>query len=94
MVDHDAVELAQIKSRSSTKIARPSSRSSGSSSRSSSVRGSTVRSKNGGDSPFGEFVLGVILICFALPLVWMNERKQVKIYQTIVRAEKAVIQKC
>jgi hypothetical protein len=26
---------------------------------------------------------GMIMICFAIPMVWMNERKQVKIYQLI-----------
>jgi len=34
---------------------------------------------SGGDkkdsNPFAEFVLGLIMICFALPAVWMNERK-------------------
>ena len=24
---------------------------------------------------FGEFIIGIILICFSLPTIWMNERK-------------------
>lgn len=39
---------------------------------------------------FGEFIAGVFLICFALPMVWMNERKQVKVYNTIKKAREAV----
>jgi hypothetical protein len=43
------------------------------------------------ESPFGEFVAGVVLICVALPMVWMNERKQVKTYKTIERGRKDVV---
>jgi len=35
------------------------------------------KTKKGG--PFGEFISGCVMICFAIPMVWMNERKQVKI---------------
>jgi hypothetical protein len=44
----------------------------------------------GGDSVFGGFIAGVVLISFSLPIVWMNERKQVKIAQTIVKAKKCI----
>ena len=43
--------------------------------------------KNEVTSPFGEFLLGCFLIGFALPMIWMNERKQVKIYKTIEQAK-------
>lgn len=42
------------------------------------------------DSVFGGFMAGVVLISFSLPIVWMNERKQVKIAQTIIKAKKCV----
>ena len=44
----------------------------------------------GGDSVFGGFIAGVVLISFSLPIVWMNERKQVKIAQTIVKAKNCI----
>lgn len=34
--------------------------------------------KDGGSSVFAEFFAGIIMIAFALPMIWMNERKQVK----------------
>jgi hypothetical protein len=43
----------------------------------------TKREKEG-----GEFITGWILIWLALPMVWMNERKNVKIFKTIVAGEK------
>jgi hypothetical protein len=45
--------------------------------------------KDKDSSPIGKFITGVILICFALPIVWMNERKQVKIYKIIMKAREA-----
>ena len=39
----------------------------------------------------GEFIVGLFLIGFALPMVWMNERKQVKIFKVIEKARKACI---
>ena len=36
-----------------------------------------------------KFLLGVVLICLALPIVWFNERKQVKIYELISKAKTA-----
>lgn len=52
------------------------------------MSGSSSDKKDGGF--FGEFILGIILICLALPMVWMNERKQVKVYNTIQKARGAV----
>jgi len=49
--------------------------------------GSSSRSK---DNEGGEFFAGVILIVFALPMVWMNERKDVKYYEVIMAGKKAV----
>jgi hypothetical protein len=43
------------------------------------------------ESPFGAFIIGCILIGFALPMVWMNERKQVKIYKLIEKARTSCI---
>lgn len=34
--------------------------------------------KSGGSSVFAEFFAGIVMIAFALPMIWMNERKQVK----------------
>ena len=31
-----------------------------------------------GSSVFAEFFAGIVMIAFALPMIWMNERKQVK----------------
>ena len=45
--------------------------------------------KNEKAGPFAKFVLGVILICTALPMVWMNERRQVKIYKVITKARES-----
>jgi len=41
-------------------------------------------------SPFGEFFLGLVLICCALPMVWMNERKQVKMFKIVQKARESV----
>ena len=43
------------------------------------------------DSPFATFIVGCVLIGLALPMVWMNERKQVKIYKLIEKARKSCI---
>ena len=34
-----------------------------------------------------EFLLGILLITAAFPLVWMNERRQVRIWKLISKAE-------
>ena len=34
--------------------------------------------KDSGGSVFAEFFAGIVMIAFALPMIWMNERKQVK----------------
>ena len=43
------------------------------------------------DMSFGMFILGCFLIGLALPMVWMNERKQVKIFKLIEKARKSAI---
>ena len=43
------------------------------------------------DSPLGDFILGCIMICFALPMIWFNERKLVRIYKLIGKARKVVV---
>jgi len=48
-------------------------------SRSSSYR--SYRSSSGGkDSEGGGFFVGIIMIWIGIPLVWMNERRDVKTY--------------
>ena len=47
--------------------------------------------KNKESNPFVEFIFGLILICFALPMVWMNERRQVKFYSLIQKAGDNVV---
>lgn len=48
-------------------------------------------SKDDKKSPFAGFIVGCVLIAFALPMVWMNERKQVKIYKLIDNARTSAI---
>tara|TARA_B110000285_G_scaffold118740_1_gene134461 strand:+ start:422 stop:583 length:162 start_codon:yes stop_codon:yes gene_type:complete len=36
--------------------------------------------------------MGVVLIFIALPMIWMNERKDVKIYKTITKGREAVVE--
>jgi hypothetical protein len=38
--------------------------------------------------------MGLVMISFALPVIWMNERKQAKMYSLITKATKAVIRNC
>jgi hypothetical protein len=45
--------------------------------------GKTKKTKNGKGGTFGYWLSGVCMICFAYPMVWMNERKLVKIYKVI-----------
>ena len=56
---------------------------------SSSSSSSSSSGKKDKESPFASFALGVVLICFALPMVWMNERKDVKIYKVVGKAREA-----
>lgn len=53
---------------------------------STSSRTTTGKSKGKG-GPFGEFILGCFLIGFALPMVWMNERRDVKTYKVIAKGK-------
>lgn len=41
---------------------------------------------------FEEAGFGVVLIAFALPMIWMNERKDVKIYKVISRGKSEVVE--
>ena len=50
-----------------------------------------TRSSGGGKKKSeGGFFFGYILIGIALSLIWMNERRDVKTYQVIQKARKAV----
>jgi hypothetical protein len=66
--------------------ARSSSR--GSTARSSSSNRSSTPNSSGSSQQkegwgFAEAGFGVVMIFFALPMIWMNERKDVKIYKVI-----------
>ena len=41
---------------------------------------------SGKSNPFMEFIAGCFMIGFALPMVWMNERRDVKTYKVIQAA--------
>ena len=41
---------------------------------------------------FEEMIAGIFLIWCALPMIWMNERKDVKIYKVILDGQKAYIE--
>ncbi len=41
------------------------------------------------DSVIGDFIGGIILICFSFPILWMNERKQVRMEKVIKKGKKA-----
>lgn len=45
--------------------------------------GKSKHTKKGGNNTFAIWLSGVCMICFAYPMVWMNERKLVKIYKVI-----------
>jgi len=53
-----------------------------------SFTSSTTRrgSNNKGGGAFGGFIAGVLMICIALPMVWMNERREVHQYKLIKAA--------
>ena len=59
-------------------------------SRSSSYRSSYSGGGGKGKSEGGGFFVGCFLIGIALPLIWMNERRDVKTFQVIQKARKAV----
>jgi hypothetical protein len=37
--------------------------------------------------PLIDFILGIFFIGFAIPMIWMNERKQVVIFEIIEKAK-------
>jgi len=39
-------------------------------------------------SPFADFIIGIIFISFSFPILWNNERKQVKIEHLLNNGEK------
>jgi hypothetical protein len=41
---------------------------------------------------FGEALLGIILIWCAIPMIWMNERKDVKMHKVITKGREAVVE--
>jgi hypothetical protein len=47
-------------------------------------------SGKGGGSVIAGFIVGCILIGIAIPLVWMNERRDVHTYNVIQKARRAV----
>lgn len=63
-----------------------------SSSRSTSRTGTGTTTVSRERKEGGEFFAGLVCIWIALPMVWMNERKNVKIYQTILKGEEALIE--
>jgi hypothetical protein len=65
------------------------SRSSSSGGGSRATNGSSSRNKEGWG--IGEAILGFFMIIFAIPMVWMNERKDVK-YREVILAGKEAIQ--
>ena len=52
------------------------------------LRGGSSRGKSGKKG--NGFIGGIILIWIGIPLVWMNERRDVKTYEMIQKARKAV----
>ncbi|CDW88063.1 transmembrane protein 43 [Stylonychia lemnae] len=42
-------------------------------------------------NPFAEFIIGVIMITFSFPILWNNERKQVKIAALLKKAEEEAV---
>eukprot|EP00347_Sterkiella_histriomuscorum_P006683 403351833 len=43
------------------------------------------------ENPFADFIIGIILICFSFPILWNNERKQVRIAALLIEGEKNVV---
>ena len=41
-----------------------------------------------GNSAIGDFIFGIICLFFAFPILWNNERKQVKIGELLTKGEK------
>jgi hypothetical protein len=39
-----------------------------------------------------DFIFGIMFICFSFPVLWNNERKQVKIAALLLKAEKECIE--
>ena len=54
--------------------------------------GSSSGSKKKEGWGFAEAGFGVVLIFIALPMIWMNERKDVKIYKVITKGRENVVE--
>jgi len=37
-------------------------------------------------NPFADFICGVLMICFSIPMTWLNERKKVKMEEVYSEA--------
>lgn len=48
------------------------------------------KKKKGGSNPIVDFLLGILMITCAFPIIWMNERRQVRTWQLIKKAEDSV----
>lgn len=78
-LDHPRRATTQPRELAGKKKSKPSSSS------------SSGKKKKGGWG-FEEAGVGVCLIFIALPMIWMNERKDVKIYKVITRGRDEVIE--
>lgn len=98
----DGVEIGDLpvvslKPKSSKTTTTPTSSGSSATSSSSGTKSvtrsnsSTVRVKEKKGWGFSEALGGIILIWLAIPMVWMNERKDVKMYNVIVKGREAVV---
>ena len=43
---------------------------------------------NNTSNPAADFIFGILLIVMSFPVLWNNERKQVKIYNLLVKGQK------
>lgn len=46
---------------------------------------------NDTSSPAADFIFGIILIVMSFPVLWNNERKQVKIYNLLTKGQKECV---
>jgi len=83
-------ELQEDGARASVSLkGRSSSRTTSTGSGGSSVR---VRGNNKKGWGFSEALFGIVLIWTAIPMIWMNERKDVKMYKVITKGRRAVVE--
>ena len=53
------------------------------------MRSTTTKDKS---SPFADFIFGIIFICCSFPVLWNNERKQVRIASLLSKARKECVE--